>query len=243
MRARALLAGGLVGALLSSGLSCGGPDLPEATVQADPSPSVAPAPDTSPKTSTSVDLLLPRPGPSIRVTDGQTVVALDPATGGRRAAWTDAAISLEGNWTVARDGDAGASWFDAYGVLDRTGEVPAGLEPTITSADGRWAVFAEPAPPTQPGEIGPGRSTSRFVVTDGAGSTQELTLDGNFVPEAFGWFDETTTSDEPPAHRVPPARAPDPLPRPHARSRHRHDRVARRACGTRASSSTRPWPD
>jgi hypothetical protein len=30
------------------------------------------------------------------------------------------------------------------------------------------------------------------VVTDGAGSTQELKLDGNFVPEAFGWFDETT---------------------------------------------------
>ena len=190
MRARALLAGSLVGALLISGLGCGGPDLPEATVQADPSPSVAPAPDTSPKTSTSVPAAAPT-GPSIRVTDGRTVVALDPATGGRRAAWTDAAISLEGNWTVARDGDAGASWFDAYGVLDRTGEVPAGLEPTITSADGRWAVFAEPAPPTQPGEIGPGRSTSRFVVTDGAGSTQELTLDGNFVPEAFGWFDET----------------------------------------------------
>ncbi len=125
------------------------------------------------------------------MTDGQTVVAIDPATGGRRAAWTDAAISLEGNWTVARDGDAKASWYDAYGVLDRTGEVPAGLLPTITSADGRWAVFAEPAPPIRAGEIGPGRSTSRFVVTDGAGSTQELTLPGNFVPEAFGWFDET----------------------------------------------------
>ncbi len=196
MRARALLAGSLVGALLTSGLSCGGPDRPEATVHAEPSPSVAPAPDPSPKTPTSIRPSTSIPpaaptGPSIRVTDGETVVALDPATGGRRAAWTDAAISLEGNWTVARDGDAGASWFDAYGVLDRTGQVPAGLEPTITSADGRWAVFAEPAPPTRPGEIGPGRTTSHFVVTDGAGSTQEMTLDGNYVPEAFGWFGET----------------------------------------------------
>jgi hypothetical protein len=82
-------------------------------------------------------------------------------------------------------------------VLDRTGDVPSGLHPTITSVDGRWAVFAEPAPPGLAGEAGsdqiaPGRTTSRFVVTDGAGSTQELTLPGNFAPEAFGWFDATS---------------------------------------------------
>jgi hypothetical protein len=58
-------------------------------------------------------------------------------------------------------------------------------------------VFAEPAPPIRPGEIGPGRTTSRFVVTDGAGTARELTLDGNFAPEAFGWFDETNEPKRP----------------------------------------------
>jgi hypothetical protein len=187
MRARVLGVVGLVAVLL---VSCGGADLDDPSVEAEPArPTPAAraattAPVSSPPGATPT-------GPSIRVTDGRTVVAIDPATGGRRAAWDDAAISLEGNWTVARDGATRASWFDAFGVLDRTGDVPAGLRPTITSPDGRWAVFAEPAPPVRPGEIGPGRTTSRFVVTDGAGTSRELTLQGNFAPEAFGWFDET----------------------------------------------------
>ena len=174
-------------------VSCGGADLDEPTVKAQPAPA---APAAEPAASTPAPTPAPAPppatptGPSIRVTDGRAVVAIDPATGGQRTVWDDAAISLEGNWTVARDGDGRASWFDAYGVLDRTGDVPAGLHPTITSPDGRWAVFAEPAPPIRPGEIGPGRTRSRFVVTDGAGTAHELSLDGNFAPEAFGWFDE-----------------------------------------------------
>ena len=174
-------------------VSCGGADLDEPTVKAQPPP---PAAAADPAASTPAPTPAPAPppatptGPSIRVTDGRAVAAIDPATGGQRTVWDDAAISLEGNWTVARDGNGRASWFDAYGVLDRTGDVPAGLHPTITSPDGRWAVFAEPAPPIRPGEIGPGRTTSRFVVTDGTGTAQELALEGNFAPEAFGWFDE-----------------------------------------------------
>jgi hypothetical protein len=194
MRVRALATVSSVAVLL---VSCGGTDLDDPavndpTVKADPAPPPA-APSSDPVTPT---------GPSIRVTDGQAVVAIDPATGGRRAAWEDAAISLDGNWTVARDGGARASWFDAYGVRDRTGDVPSGLHPTITSVDGRWAVFAEPAPPSLAGETGsdqiaPGRTTSRFVVTDGAGTSQELTLEGNFAPEAFGWFDATSGPAKP----------------------------------------------
>jgi hypothetical protein len=198
---------GRVGSLVAVSLaavllvSCGGADLDDPSVKAEPArPAPAADPATTPPAPTTPVTAPPAAtptGPSIRVTDGQTVVAMDPETGGRRAAWDDAAISLEGNWTVARDGAARASWFDAYGVLDRTGDVPPGLHPAITSADGRWAVFAEPAPPVRPGEIGPGRTTSHFVVTDGAGTSQDLTLPGNFAPEAFGWFDETTGQARP----------------------------------------------
>jgi hypothetical protein len=144
------------------------------------------------------------------------VVAIDPATGGRRALWPHATISLEDDWTVAATNDAtvggsAATWMDAFGVADRSGAIPEGLVPTISSEDGRWAVFQTPAPTRAEGEIGPARSTSHFVVTDGAGWAQELTLDGNFAPEAFGYLEahpmslqmiEYLPADHPTRYRV-----------------------------------------
>ena len=68
-------------------------------------------------------------GPSIRLSDGHSVVAIDPATGGLRARWPEATISLEGDWTVAVADDAAlggsaATWMDPSGVPDRSGAVP-----------------------------------------------------------------------------------------------------------------------
>jgi hypothetical protein len=98
-----------------------------------------------------------------------------------------------------------ASWIDPTGVVDHSGPVPDGLTPGVTSADGHWAVFVEPAPPTADDEIGPARSTSRLVVTDGAGWTRDITLSGNFAPDAFGAVDGTPRTLQlieylPPAH-------------------------------------------
>ena len=61
--------------------------------------------------------------------------------------------------------------------------------PTVTSADGRWAVLAEPAPARAAGAIGPARTSSHFAVTNGAGWVKEVTLRGNFSPEAFGFIE------------------------------------------------------
>ena len=135
-------------------------------------------------------------GPSLRLSDGTAVAAVDPATGAMRAHWPSAALSTAGDWTVAvlpsaDGGPATASWIDASGVVDHSGPVPDGLTPGLTSADGRWAVFVEPAPPRAAGEIGPQRTSSRLVVTDGAGWTRDVTLEGNFAPDAFGSIDGT----------------------------------------------------
>ena len=87
-------------------------------------------------------------------------MAVDPVTGAERGSWPDAALSLDGRWTVAVAADPGsggtnATWIGATGEADRSGAVPAGLVPTVTSADGRWAVLAEPAPPGPPARSGP----------------------------------------------------------------------------------------
>ena len=94
------------------------------------------------------------------MSDGRSVVAVDPVTGAERGSWSDAALSLDGRWTVAVAADPGsgttnATWIGTTGEADRSGAIPAGLVPTVTSADGRWAVLAEPAPARAPGEIGP----------------------------------------------------------------------------------------
>src|SRR5262245_62306361 len=90
-------------------VSCGGADVVDrATPQAAP-PTAAP---TTATTATSGALTPAAPssspapqadptGPSIRLSDGHGVVAIDPATGGVRATWPEAAISLEADWTVA----------------------------------------------------------------------------------------------------------------------------------------------
>jgi hypothetical protein len=129
-------------------------------------------------------------GPSIRVTDGRSVAALEPGTGQLRATWPAAKVSPAGDWTVAAVKDAGggaaAEWIDLLGATNRTGPIPTGFVPILTSRDGQWAVLQQPAPAVAPGEIGPGRTRSRFVITNGRGWSRDVQLDGNFVPEAFG---------------------------------------------------------
>jgi len=174
-------------------VSCGGAGVADrASTQAAP-PTAASTATTAPGTSQATTGVAPAPaadpiGPSIRLSDGHRVVAVDPATGGVRATWPEAAISLEGDWTVAVD-DGAARWIDPAGGVDRSAPAPAGLRPTITDPSGRWAVLAPPAPAVAPGEIGAARTTSHFVLTDGTGVELPFTLDGNFVPEAFGWMD------------------------------------------------------
>ena len=62
---------------------------------------------------------------------------------------------------------------------------------------------------------GPARTTTHFVVTDGAGWARDFTLPGNFAPEAFGYIDghprtlqmiEYLPADHPTSYRVPHAR-------------------------------------
>jgi hypothetical protein len=157
-------------------------------------PTTAP-PTTAPPTTAPAPVPVATDRPPVRLSDGRSVVAVDPATGAERASWPDAAISLDGRWTVAVGADAAsgrtdATWIGATGEADRSGPVPAGLRPTVTSADGRWAVLAEPAPARAAGEIGPARTSSHFAVTDGAGWLKQVTLPGNFSPEAFGFIED-----------------------------------------------------
>jgi len=152
----------------------------------------------------------------VRLSDGRSVVAVDPVTGAERGSWSDAALSLDGRWTIAvaadpASGTTNATWIGTTGEADRSGAIPRGLVPTVTSADGRWAVLAEPAPARAPGEIGPARTSSHFAVTDGAGWLKEVTLPGNFSPEALGFIEghpmtlqmiEYLPPDHPTSYRV-----------------------------------------
>ena len=230
-RARALLAGSLVGLLLSSGLGCGGADPPDsATVRAEPV-RPAPAPETTPVPSAPASTPT---GPSIRVTDGRTVVAIDPATGGRRAAWTDAAISLEGNWTVApgrrRQGQLVRRLRRARPHRRRARRSPPDHHERRRSLGGvRRAGAADPGGGDRPGsQHVPLRGHRWRGVHAGAHAPRQLRAGGLRVVRRD---ERASATDEPPAHRVPPARAPDPLPRPHPRSRHRRDRVAGEPAG------------
>ena len=224
----------LLGSLLVvAGLAgCGGAD---AATSASPSGSTAapaPASAAAPEPASTAGLDRPAPSPTttppstaaapslnrppVRLSDGRSVVAVDPVTGAERGSWPDAALSLDGHWTVAVAADAGsggtnATWIGTTGEADRSGAVPAGLVPTVTSADGRWAVLAEPAPARAAGEIGPARTSSHFAVTDGAGWVKEVTLSGNFSPEAFGFIEghpmtlqmiEYLPPDHPTSYRV-----------------------------------------
>ena len=87
-------------------VSCGGADLDEPTVKAQPPPQRPLL--NRPAHHTGAHPTAGHPDRSVdQVTDGRAVVAIDPATGGQRTVWDDAAISLEGNWTVARRGRSG----------------------------------------------------------------------------------------------------------------------------------------
>jgi hypothetical protein len=189
MRATTVRSMALAGALVSLATGCGRgggaqPGVTAATAPAAPASSSLPAPTASPT------------GVSLRLSDGSSVVAVDRATGSTRARWADAVLSPQGTWTVTvvpsnSSTRARASWIDASGVVDHTGPVPDGLVAGLTSADGQWAVFVQPAPPRAEGEIGPRRTSTRLVVTDGAVWTKDLTLDGNFAPDAFGYIERT----------------------------------------------------
>jgi hypothetical protein len=195
--------------------AAGAPAKPPVTATSVPPPVIS-APVTAAPATDSVPAVTTKPvptnptGPSLRLSDGTAVAAVDPATGGVRAHWPEAALSGGGAWTVAvtpgsSGGPATASWIDPTGDVDHSGPVPDGLTPGLTSTDGHWAVFVEPAPPVADGEIGPGRTTSRLVVTDGAGWTRDITLPGSFAPDAFGAIEGTPRTLQlieylPPAH-------------------------------------------
>ncbi|HEY8092475.1 MAG TPA: hypothetical protein VID93_01785, partial [Acidimicrobiales bacterium] len=158
MRDRKLPAAAAAIALAVVAVGCGataGPD--RAAVAVDPAATApVPAANTAAPAAATVASAAPGPrpdaaptGPSIRLSDGHSVVAIDPETGGRRALWPDATISLEGDWTVAATdqaaiGGSAATWMDASGVVNRSGAIPDGLVPTISSEDGDWAVFQAP---------------------------------------------------------------------------------------------------
>jgi hypothetical protein len=116
----------LAGLLVTFASGCGrdGGGGPSAiTAAASPAAPTQPS-STVPATSST--------GVSLRLSDGTSVVAVDPATGATRVRWPEAALSLEGTWTVAvaKVGSSTvASWVDASGVVDHAGPSPTALHP------------------------------------------------------------------------------------------------------------------
>jgi hypothetical protein len=80
--------------------------------------------------------------------------------------------------------------MNSLGQVVNAGPVPKGMRPALTSADGRWGVFVEPSAPRAADEIGPARTSTRLFVTNGAGWTKDLTLPGNFAPDAFAGIEQ-----------------------------------------------------
>jgi hypothetical protein len=87
----------------------------------------APSPTTTPPSAPAAPATNRSP---VRLSDGRSVVAVDPVTGAERGAWPDAALSLDGRWTVAvaagpGSGGTSATWIGSIGEADRSGAVPA----------------------------------------------------------------------------------------------------------------------